>query len=315
MRNEVDLLLEWCSIRGSGSREQFARAATGMVPGSSDRVLARLELMGHIEVDWDRTGRWSVNPTVLALPEGSGGNAFVSGARNEGTLRTLELLRDSEGISLTIVPCDVMGPSTWFVGAPTVDRLEAVAGRLGGSVIVEPALELMNRWPSLDQVLEGARANFVPSGFGARRLNVRNLTFEPVDVKYANWPAGCFEQLSSGRRKYIFVDDDDVRYVCDRWVATHAEIRRQASADPALPSVVLWDKATNRLAVRSTAQLPTMWARAAALCSGIVPRRVEGQQWWDIYEGIELHMFGAFAKALDLKRISSDLSDLDKEDL
>lgn len=311
MRNNVDLLLEWCTLAGSGSRDQFSRAATGMIPGPSDRVLAKLELMGHVEVDWDRTGRWSVNPTVLALPEGSGGNAFVVGGRNEGTLRTLEALRDSGELSLTVVPGGAIGPSTWFVGTPTLDQLGSAANRLGASIVVEPAKQLMQQCPSLDQVLEGMQADYVPSGFGARKLNVQTLKYEHIDVKYANWPPGCFEQLSNGRRKYIFVDDNDVRYVCDRWVATHAEIRRQAGTDVSLPSVVQWDKVTDRLAVRSTAQLPTTWARAAALCSGIMPRRVEGQQWWDIYEGVELHMFGEFTKALDLKPTSSDLSYLD----
>jgi hypothetical protein len=139
------------------------------------------------------------------------------------------------------------------------------------------------------------------------------MRYEPIDVKYARWPAGCFEQLSNGRRKYIFVDDDDRRHVCDRWVATHAEIRRQRRLGRSVPEALSWDEATGRMAVLASAQLPTQWARAAALCSGLAPRRVTEQRWYDIYEGVPLTMFGRFTKSLGISLTSTDLSGFDSE--
>ena len=52
--NPADLLVEWCSVRTTGSRGQFDLACLSLF-GESIRpaeVLHRLEMVGHIEVDW-----------------------------------------------------------------------------------------------------------------------------------------------------------------------------------------------------------------------------------------------------------------------
>lgn len=310
----VDRCLEWCTLLGQGSREQFARATAHLLPGVSDRVLSALELAGHLEVDWERTGRWSVNPPVLALPEGSGGNAFLVGGRNEGTVTRLLSLRQAGHLAgLTVVRGGETQASTWFVGIHTVDHLYAVAHEIGAAVTIEPAQLLMQRFPSLDFVLARCETTYVPSGFGAKRLDVVSLRYEPIDVKYGNWPAGCFEQLSRGRRKYVFVDDEDRRFVCDRWVATHAELRRQRQLGQQVPQVLAWDMVRERMAVSSAAQLPTPWARAAALTSGLSPRRVRKDGLWDVFEGVPLHMYKRFAQALGLSPRDSDLGHLDED--
>src|SRR5207302_5937165 len=177
----------------------------------------------------------------------------------------------------------------------------------------DPGSLVMERFADLDHILSAHRTEYVPSGFRAKQLNVRTMRYEPVDVKYANWQPGCFEQLSNGRRKYIFVDDNDDRHVCDRWTATHAEMRRQRRAGRRVPDVLRWDMSRERMAVVALAQLPTYWGRAAALCSGLPPRRVEGAQWTDIYEGVRPLMYGRFCRALDIPPVTADLGDYDEE--
>jgi hypothetical protein len=314
MRTAVDLALEWCTIQGQGSRQQFELVVSDLLPGRANAVLRGLELVGHIEVDWERTGQWSVNPPVLALPEGSGGNAVLVGGRNLATLNAITALKASHRIeSFTVIPGGGAHASTWFVGVRSIDQLEEAAAAIGATVTIDPATFLMERFIDLDQILSAHRREYVPSGFRAKQLNAHTLRFEPIDVKYANWPAGCFEQLSNGRLRYIFVNDHDDRYVCDRWVATHAEIRRQRRAHIDVPQVLRWDKLTQRMAVLARAQLPTYWARAAALCSGLPPRRVERGQWTDIYEGVRLVMYGKFCRALEIQLASTDLTEYDEE--
>lgn len=313
-RTAVDLALEWCTIVGEGSRAQFEAAVADLFPGRANAVLSGLEMMGHIEVDWESTGRWSVNPPVLALPQGSGGNACLIGGRNEATLATLSQLQAAHRIeSLSAVPGGPTHASTWFVGVGSVDQLEEAAAAIGGAVTVDPARLLMERFTDLDQILSAHRTEYVPSGFRAKQLNLRSMRFEPIDVRYANWPPGCFEQLSQGRRKYIFVNDDDDRHVCDRWVATHAEIRRQRNAGRRVPEVLCWDMASERMAVLSTAQLPTHWSRAAALCTGLPPRRITDPPWTDVYEGVRIVMYAKFCRALDIERFPTDLSEYSQE--
>jgi hypothetical protein len=312
----VDTCLEWCTMLGSGSREQFARATEQLLGENADRVLSGLEIAGHLEVDWERTGRWSVNPPVLALPEGSGGNAFLVGGRTEATLATLTALHNDGRIrALTTVAGDIAKPSTHFIATDSLEQLVSVASRIGACVTVDPAGLLMQQFPDLDQLLENSRAEYVPSGFGAKVLDTGTLRYEPIEVRYANWPAGCFEQLSNGRRKYIFVDDDDARYICDRWVATHAELRRRRRRGEPVRDALKWDMERERMVVIATAQLPTPWARAAVFSSGLSPRRRTGDTWWDVFEGVPLRTYGKFAKALGLPAATEDLHDFDEEQL
>lgn len=314
MRDVANLVLEWCSIVGEGSRQQFEAAAGGLSDEHPSALLSGLELAGHLEVDWERTGRWSVNPPVLALPWGSGGNACLVGARNHGTKAQIDNLHETGLVdSFTIVPSGGPHAPSWFIGCRSFDQLIEAAQLIGSTVVVEPARFLLEYFKDLDEILSANETEYVPSGFGAKQLNVQTMRYEPVDVKYARWPAGCFQQLSNGRHKYIFVDDDNQRYVCDRWVATHAEVRRQRRLGRTAPPTLSWDKDTERMAVLASAQLPTQWARAAALCSGLAPRRVTRQRWYDIYEGVPLTMFGRFTKFLEIPLTSTDLSDLDPE--
>lgn len=314
MSSAADLILEWCSVVGEGSRQQFETAASGVTHEGASGLLSGLEIAGHIEVDWERTGRWSVNPLVVALPPGSGGNAFLVGARNRGTKAEIEDLQTRGVIdSFRIIPDSETHAAAWFIGCHSLSQLIDAARRIGGTVVVDPARLLMDLFCDLDDTLRESESEYVPSGFGARQLNVQTLRYEPIEVKYARWPAGCFEQLSLGRRKYIFVDDDDRRHVCDRWVATHAEIRRQRRLSRPVPDALSWDQTTGRMAVRASAQLPTQWARAATLCAGVAPRRITGQRWYDVYEGVPVTMFGRFTRSLEIALTSTDLSGLDPE--
>jgi hypothetical protein len=215
--------------------------------------------------------------------------------------------------SFTIISGGGSHASSWFIGCHSLGQLIDAARSIGATVAIDPAHLLMDLFKDLDEALSASETEYVPSGFSAKQLNAQTLRYEPIDVKYARWPSGCFEQLSNGRRKYIFVDDHNRRHVCDRWVATHAEIRRQRRIGRPVPEAVSWDRSTGRMVVLANAQLPTQWARAAAFCAGVAPRRVTGQRWYDVYQGVPLTMFGRFTNALEIPLASTDLSGFDPE--
>jgi len=55
----ADLILEWCSLKGTGTRGSFEQACRSVL-GESERpsqLLHELELSGHVEVDWVDSGR------------------------------------------------------------------------------------------------------------------------------------------------------------------------------------------------------------------------------------------------------------------
>jgi len=228
-------------------------------------------------------------------------------------LNELGRLRDIGAVEgFACVAGDDFHATSLFVAAKSIDALNAVATQIGATVSIEPARLMLECYRDLDQLLADRRTDYVPSGFGAKQLDTSTLQYQSVDVKYANWPPGCFQQRSNGRLKYIFVDDDDSRYVCDRWVATHAEIRRRRRRGEYVPEVLRWDDDRERMIVRSSAQMPLPWARAAAFCSGLSPRRQRGEIWWDVFEGIPLHMYLHFKNALEIPASREDLSAFDK---
>mgnify|MGYP001358653479 CR=1 FL=1 len=315
-REAIDLLVEWCSVVGAGSREQFDRACQNILdpdekPG---RLLENLEVMGHVEVDWPGGGRWAANPPALALAEGSGGNAVLVGGRTLGTWTTLAgIVEEGVAKSLESVAKEPGFPSTWYVGISSTTMLARIASRLGAVAITSPADVYLDHFLDLDHLLEVSTTEFPYSGFRAQQLDARTLLYSPVDVTRGNWPPGGFRQLFAGRYHYFFVDDTQNVHLLDRWATTHAELRRQMSKGNRVPEVLQYDPDRERMAVRASGQLPAQWARAAMICTGIPPRRSkQSRPWKDVYEGVPPLLYKKICDFLgreDLIR-PSDLSDI-----
>lgn len=312
----MDQLVEWCSVLGSGTRPQFESACDGLI-GPDDptsQVLSRLELMGYIDVDWERSGRWSVTPTALALVEGSGGHAVLSGGRTAGTWRVLKsMCHEGVVVALKAVQGDPAYPSSWFVGVRTGGDLRAVAKALNAAVSDSAASSQLGYYAGLAEILAESTTRFVPSGFQAKRFDPLRLRFVDVDVSRDAWPAGCFEQRSRGRNRYLFVDDAGTRHVLDRWVAIHSELHRTRSVGIAVPPVLEWDSATERMANLAAARLPIQWARTAVLCTGLAPWRSTSGPWTDIYDGVKATVFNRICDALAIPPSREDLSRFDRE--
>ena len=314
-----DLLVVWCSVRGDGSRAEFNTACRNHRPSeeSATRLLGRLELMGYIDVDWERSGRWQARPTTITYIEGSGGNALIAGARTGHTWKTLRDLERSG--ALAGLPNVVVGgdyPASWFVAVRSSDELTKVAVALESRVDVTPAEEMLRQFGSVAEIVATAGTEFTPSGFAALKFDVDRLRFGHMEspIRWGNFPPGCYEQRSRGRNRYVFVDDEGSAHLLDRWVAIHAELARQRRAGTVVRDVLRWDHRTGRMVCLSAAQLPTPLARAAVLCSGLPPRRSTSGQWTDIYEGIKVQLYARFCRALDHPRSRSDLSAYDEED-
>ena len=270
--------------------------------------------MGHIDVDWDRSGRWAVIPPTLALIEGSGGNAVLLGARTGGTWqRLVELRRRGVVKDLMAVASSDAYPSTWFVGVASGDDLDSTAAELGGTAVTEPVWWALNHFADLRAIVESARARFVPSGFQAKTFDAPRLRFVDAEVTKDDWPPGCFEQRSQGKHRYIFVNDNGERHILDRWVAVHAELDRCRRRGVAVPDVLTWDRRSQRMANLAGAQLPVQWARAAILCTGLPPHRATQASWTDIYEGVKVTLWKGFCEALAIPLVGEDLSRFDEE--
>ncbi len=288
----ADLILEWCSLKGTGTRGSFEQACRSVLGESArpSQLLHQLELSGHVEVDWVDSGRWWVAPPVLSFVEGSGGNAVLLGARSPETISALKQLVAAGDIqALTLVPQGDRSPTAIFVGVSSTARLAAAGQAIGATAKTTVRLEYKDSLVSLDAAVAAGTSDYTSSGIQAKRLNVATLRFEPGEVRFGNWTPGCYEQMSYGMRRYLYVDDRGGLHNVDRWIAVHAEINRAKGSSVDAPNPLSWSPESQSLFCDARAQLPTMWARAAVMCTGLLPirhvDRADGHQ-VDEYRGV-----------------------------
>jgi hypothetical protein len=287
----ADLILEWCSLKGTGTRGSFEQACRSVL-GSSARpsqLLHELELSAHVEVDWVDTDRWWVAPAVLSIVEGGGGNAVLLGARSTATMSALKWLEAAGQIrALTVVPQGDRSPTAIFVGVSSTAELAAAARDIGATAKTTVRLEYKDALVPLDAAVASGVRVYTWSGIQAKRLNVATLRFEPFEVRFGNWTPGCYEQMAYGMHRYLFVDDQGGLYNVDRWTAVHAEINRARSTGDS-PNPLSWSPDSRSLFCDARAQLPIMWARAAVMCTGLLPiRHIDGVDghYVDEYRGV-----------------------------
>lgn len=255
------------------------------------RLLHKLELSGHVEVDWVHSGRWWVTPPVLSFVGGSGGNAVLIGARSHETVAILERLEANGEIqALSYVSQGPGSPTAVFVGVSSMEGLTAAARAIGASPRTTVRLEYKDALVSLEQVLAETVSEYTSSGIQARRFNVATLRFEPYEVRFGNWrTSGCYEQKSYGIPRYLYVDDRGLLHNLDRWIAVHAEIHRSRLSDSGVLNPLAWSPKSESLFCDARVQLPIMWARAAIMCTGLLPIRHLGAadgHYLDEYRGV-----------------------------
>lgn len=299
----ADLILEWCSVKGEGTRHGFDEACKVVLGDATRpaRLLHELELCGHVEVDWVRTGRWSINPPVLSQIEGAGGNAVLIGARSRSTIAALARLDAVEKFAaFTQVQQGVASPTAVFVAATSVESLGAAASAIGATAKTTVRLEYKDALLTLDDAIAAGADEYTASGIQARRLNVSTFRFEPCEIRFGTWRPGCYEQMSYGLRRYLYVDDDGALHNLERWLAVHAEINRSRRRGVNVAVPLSWAPKSESLFCDARAQLPIMWARAAVMCSGLLPIRhvaPDGHH-VDEYRGVLASTYNTIRKTL-----------------
>lgn len=298
-----DLILEWCSVLGTGTRHAFDAACRSVVGADAkpSTLLHELEVSGHIEVDWVKSGRWWIAPPVLSFVEGASGNAVLLGARSRETIRRLQGLLAEGGIeALTWVNQGPASPSAIFVGVSSVADLAAAGAAIGAEPKTTVRLEYNDALAPLDVAIDAGSSDYTASGIQAKRLNPASLWFEPCEVRFGGWKPGCYEQLSYGLRRYLFVDQAGGLHNVDRWVATHAELNRVRGLTGSIAIPLSWSPDSQSLVCDARAQLPIMWARAAVMCTGLLPLRrvLPGNHHVDEYRGVPGTTYNAIRKTL-----------------
>lgn len=270
----LDLLLEWVSERGEGSWGGFRaaydwlQAGEDLEPWETASVIARqMSALGHLEIDW-RHFRWAASPPMLTLLPSAGAHALLTGGRTRELEDRLALAREEREDIFCLDPIEqALAPSAVLIACEDERSMRDLASFLGIGSSYSVAEQLAAVLPDLDSYLPGAEVAAAPTGYGVQLLGLERLAWE--DVEDEREPGLYRHQAPEGRR-FRFLDEARVSHEVDLSIGAYAALRLTASGG--------WLKWFRRslngdLEVRLGAPLPTLHARAAALCSGLAPRR------------------------------------------
>lgn len=282
-------MLHWAAELGSGTLDAFGEAHAWTTRGdpslSAQAALRELSALAHAEVDW-RRGRWSAVPLCVTLLPDAAGHGLLVGAR---TARIT-------GEVLEATPSDVFvhavhqrrAPDALFLAADSEIALEAFARSLGLPYVHSVVEQLSAVLPDLDAELAGNETPPIVMHYGLERFDLDHGWLVAEDDR----EPGLYRYERAGPRAIHLRDDDGRRHAVDLAVGTWAEARRQGVAN------LLWweaDGVNGTLDVPRFLPLPTLHARAAALCSGLSSRWHDGCQ---LYDNVPRWLADAIARSL-----------------
>lgn len=271
-----DLLLEWVSERGSGSWADLRGAIEWLgstLPSSEERpsaakVVLVLASLGHLEMDWTQD-RWAAAPPVLTILPYAGSHALLTGGRTRSLVDKLDALT-SDDEDLYVFQMSQDAPSAVYVAARDEAVVESLADALGIAYDHSVADRLSQILPSMDLILDLAGESIPSRGFGVKRFLLGGgLGWKEVT---SDREAGLYEYPEWGRNQYRWVDRAGRYRIIDKYMGIYAELHR-------LHRNVLklrMEGLTGDLLVPVYAPLPSLHARAAAMCSGLGPDLIRG---------------------------------------
>lgn len=274
-----ELMLEWVSERGSGSWDAFkdshawlfgAGATQGENVGPS-RTMQSLSLLGHLEMDWSARS-WSAAPPVLTLLPSAGARALLTGSRTRALVRALEeeALEDVAIDAITARHQQENAPDAFFIGAFDERDIERLARELGIAYEFCVSARLSRLLPHLDAYLASTPESPPPRGFGIERFNVAVMRWVAAED---DRELGLYRYDVYGRPQFRFRDGDRLSAV-NMSVGIYAELRQRHSI-----CLEYADEEINgTFSVPVNAPLPVLHARAAALCSGLIPE-LDAKRW------------------------------------
>ncbi len=265
------LLLFYLSEVGNGKWTRFTDALEVVDARWGHSTHARqLSMLGHVEFDfWHKPRiRWAIcQPTLAWLPERNvkRHRAVLCGLRTEPFLETLRYHAAVLDCALEIVP-QRHNPDAIFVQAGEQYQLNQLAEAMQFANEPQSAERLAECIPHLNAYRHLCETRPEPQGYGIRYFDGQSLRWVEVEKSAEN---GLYEYMMVDgsrtycyKKEYVFtkVPRDMGLYM---WLADE---RRQ---------ILQYDTIAQTLTVPRFAVLPTLLARAATLCSGLLPKLVE----------------------------------------
>lgn len=282
------MLLAYLSEMGSGSWAKF-RAALDELAGEEDErmpsVRARgLSALGHVEFAFYGDLRWAACPPVLAwLPRREEPAAVLCGARTARLVDRLHERAAEAGVSIEErVQPGGEGPEAVFVAAPDREAVEELARRAGLPDQANAAGSLAGCLPSVNGYARLAREMPGPSGYEIETFDTERLRWSEVN-----------EVSGDGLYRYKYYRPEYRLRTGGRDLKVTREAGVYLLLGQEGRKVLRYDAAGQELAVPAAAPLPDLHARAAALCSGLLPA-------FERRDGVPYHLHGGVPAGIAL---------------
>jgi hypothetical protein len=282
---DYNLMLTWMSERGSGSWQQFREGhawletssgqQAGDVPAA--RTLEHLARLGHVEVARGES-KWAVTPPVITIVPGASVHAVVVGARTTTFLGHL-----SDGVDATqhlelITRSQAEGPDVLYISCSDESLLTDLARKVGARYEYSVGERLSHLLPDLAAILKTGAAPPPAVGFGVGRWDPDSNRF-PLTDKTAL--PGLYRYEVYGAAQFRFCPEPE-RYVdVDLSTGRFAELNRLGRAVLEYEA----ESINGTLKVPVKSDLPALQARAAILCSGLLPnfdRQTYARLYWNV---------------------------------
>lgn len=275
--NAYDELLRWCSEVRTGSVARLVAAARWSCRSIGEHrderdVIADLQALGHVEVDWS-SSRWQVAPTTLCRLDDSGGLWFLSGARPTSFDTEIEALESSSSPSAVEAyqalylhdPIEQRGPSSQYAAFDDGPARREALASIGLRVVDAPSRAIFDRLSALSDITAfGVRRTVRPGELQGR------MPFGVVTrgFPWETWPRddvrGVYRYLRHGMRIFAIRRTDD-------WVEVDRETAIWWGADESQQPLLTRSPGGRCLYVRDLSRLPVLVERALVLRTGRLP--------------------------------------------
>lgn len=280
-----DLLLEWTSECGEGSWQRFRDAHEWLFEGATSTTwrptpsfsARTLSMLGHLEIDW-QAGAWASCAPVLTLLPSAGAHALLTGGRTRALHDLLEDIiwdEDAEDFYLHEQP-QRDAPTALLISGKDESAIEGLAGQLNIPYELSVSERLSRALPTLDSYLALSRSTPAAKGYGVEHFDLQTLTWASSD---SDREPGLYRYDVVGPPTFRLLDDDGCFYDLDLATGIYAALSRWGE------NVLRYqaESVNGTLVVPIGAPLPTLQARAAALCSGLAPpRRARALTYWNV---------------------------------
>ncbi|GHA67201.1 hypothetical protein GCM10010372_78540 [Streptomyces tauricus] len=276
-----DELLLWCSERGAGSLDAFQDTYTWLGKGKQESstldwriALYNLQILSHVEVDWEAR-IWGVTPPVLTTLPNSGGHALLVGQRPLWLIQRLERLHEDPDPGIAALAQSVValpphrqadGPSVRMVTLADPEECRALCEALGIAFEDRAADQLVPRLPRFQEMLTERGVQRGPGGIEPQKMSEGGGDLW-TDVEGHGEPPlhGAYRYQRYNTHRYIYWIGMS-GFIADKRTVVYAELAR------AERWVLRYSPLQRELYAPKRMQLPHLHARAAVLRSGLLPQ-------------------------------------------